>query len=243
MINPLNIFITIAPLLFYGIWLVAEESLLGSDFAAEKLRGRKLEDFLTLFLLSLLLVIGFLVATWDGAKNPILLGISVGLIFTSQFLRKREKKQGDWRKKVDLQLPGSIQSLALMISSGLSPIRAMELISQRTESELSRELRGVVVAIRAGTPANRAIDSFAENVGTPGTRKFSNSIVIALERGSPLVPVLMSLVRDLRVESKNDLLRRAGKAEIALMIPVVFLILPISVVFALFPSITQLQNF
>jgi tight adherence protein C len=39
------------------------------------------------------------------------------------------------------------------------------------------------------------------------------------------------------------MLRRAGKAEIALLLPVVFLLLPISVLFALFPSITQLQAF
>jgi len=38
-------------------------------------------------------------------------------------------------------------------------------------------------------------------------------------------------------------LQRAGKAEISLMIPIVFLILPISILFALFPSFEQLNSF
>jgi tight adherence protein C len=35
----------------------------------------------------------------------------------------------------------------------------------------------------------------------------------------------------------------AGKAEVAMMIPVVFLILPISILFALWPSLTNLNLF
>jgi tight adherence protein C len=66
---------------------------------------------------------------------------------------------------------------------------------------------------------------------------------MALERGSPLIPVLSALVGDARNEEKVRLLRRVGKAEIALMVPVVFLLLPISVLFALFPSFVGLQMF
>jgi len=43
-------------------------------------------------------------------------------------------------------------------------------------------------------------------------------------------------VEEVRNEERSQLLVAAGKAEIALMIPVVFLILPISVLFALWPS-------
>jgi tight adherence protein C len=43
--------------------------------------------------------------------------------------------------------------------------------------------------------------------------------------------------------SKSEIMDRAGKAEIGLMIPVVFLILPISILFALWPSYQQLGGF
>ena len=69
------------------------------------------------------------------------------------------------------------------------------------------------------------------------------AIVLGIERGSSLGPILISQVKDARLASKNLILQRAGKAEIALMIPIVFLILPISILFALFPSFEQLNSF
>lgn len=243
MSSSLPIFVTIAPLLFFGIWLIAEESFIGSNFATERLRGRKFESALALVLFGLFLAVGILILLWDRARQPILLMVAAGLLFSAQFLQKREREIKSWQKQIDLELPGFIQTLALMISSGTSPIRGIELIAQRAESILAKELRSVVRSVTEGVPASQAIDFMVQRINSPGIRKFGNSIVIAIERGSPLVPVLMSLSSDFRADAKNELLRRAGKAEIALMIPVVFLLLPLSVLFALFPSVTQLQGF
>lgn len=243
MSTKLPIFLTIAPLLFYGIWLIAEESFVGSNFASNRLRGKRFESFLSLLLLGLFISVAIFLSIWDFARQPILLVTSVILIFSAQYLRKQSVERRSWQEQIDSELPGFIQTLALMISSGSSPVRAIELISQRADSKLASELREMVRAIIDGTPANRAIDALVQRVDSPGMRKFGNSIVIAIERGSPLAPVLMSLTSDFRADSKNELLRRAGKAEIALMVPVVFLLLPLSVLFALFPSIMQLQGF
>ena len=241
--SPLLLFMTIAPLLFFGIWIIAEESFVGSNFAVERLRGRRFESALTIVLFGIFLFVGIVLALWDRARQPIFLLVAISLLFSAQFLRRRERDFKSWQKDIDLELPGFIQTMALMISSGTSPIRAIELIAQRAESVLAKELRSVVRSVTQGMPANQAIDSMVRRIDSPGIRKFGNSIVIAIERGSPLVPVLMSLASDFRADSKNELLRRAGKAEIALMIPVVFLLLPLSVLFALFPSVTQLQGF
>ena len=70
-----------------------------------------------------------------------------------------------------------------------------------------------------------------------------NVLILGIERGSSLTPILIAQVKDARTARKNQILQKAGKAEIALMIPVVFLILPISILFALWPSYQQLENF
>ena len=62
------------------------------------------------------------------------------------------------------------------------------------------------------------------------------NILIAIERGTPLAEVISRQVDEVRQAQRTSLLEKAGKAEIALMIPVVFLILPVSVLFALWPS-------
>ncbi|NDI25033.1 MAG: hypothetical protein EBY87_05890 [Actinobacteria bacterium] len=66
------------------------------------------------------------------------------------------------------------------------------------------------------------------------------SMAIALERGSPIATTLIEQARDITSGSKNRLQREAGKREVTLMIPVVFLIMPISVLFALWPSMNNL---
>jgi tight adherence protein C len=75
-----------------------------------------------------------------------------------------------------------------------------------------------------------------EVVKSPIVRRFNDSIIIAMERGTPLTDVLHRQVEEVRHAQRAAMLEKAGKAEIALMIPVVFLILPVSVLFALWPS-------
>jgi tight adherence protein C len=133
-----------------------------------------------------------------------------------------------------------IQYLVLIISSGVSPIKAIQLFSERTESLISTRIRLVVEKILNGSAFSSAIDELIRKSDTPGVRRFGNTLIIAIERGSPLVPILTALVRDCRQDSKNEVLRKAGRSEILLMVPVVFLLLPISVLFALYPSLSQL---
>jgi tight adherence protein C len=61
-----------------------------------------------------------------------------------------------------------------------------------------------------------------------------------MERGTSLSDVLTRQVEEVRTAHHATLMTAAGKAEIALMIPVIFLILPISVLFALWPSYLSL---
>ena len=62
-------------------------------------------------------------------------------------------------------------------------------------------------------------------------------------RGAPLIDVLSRHASEARSLQRNLLMDKAGKAEISMMIPVVFLILPISILFALYPSMTHLNLF
>jgi tight adherence protein C len=66
-------------------------------------------------------------------------------------------------------------------------------------------------------------------------------VVGALDRGTPIVEVLRAQAQDSRDDAKRQLLETAGKKEVAMLVPLVFLILPITVAFAIFPGILVLQ--
>ena len=58
---------------------------------------------------------------------------------------------------------------------------------------------------------------------------------------TPLADVMRAQAADAREASRRALMEEGGKREIAQMVPVVFLVLPITVVFALFPGLFVLR--
>ena len=206
-------------------------------------QSRNLEHITLIATVLVLVLIGTLAISLKYAKAPLFVLITILTSVAWLQKKKLKDKENAWQSRLDGELPGLIQMLTLMIASGISPLRAIELIALNADSELSSELLQVLERVRQGDSSSQALEVFARRVNTLDARRFSNAISMALERGSPLIPVLSALVGDARNEEKVRLLRRVGKSEIALMVPVVFLLLPISVLFALFPSFAGLQKF
>mgnify|MGYP003340734856 FL=1 len=82
----------------------------------------------------------------------------------------------------------------------------------------------------------KSLELLSSTTRSDSIRRFSDTLILALERGTSLSDVLARQVQEIRNEHQTRLIEEAGKAEISLMIPVIFLILPISILFALWPS-------
>ena len=67
-------------------------------------------------------------------------------------------------------------------------------------------------------------------------------MILSLVRGTALAKMLEDQSQSVRAEIKNQLLRQAGKNETRMLVPLVFLILPVTVLFAIYPSL-KLLNF
>ena len=67
-------------------------------------------------------------------------------------------------------------------------------------------------------------------------------VVAAQERGIPLADALRSLAFDLREQDKRDLIEIAGKKQIAMLVPVIALILPVAIVFAFYPGVVAIRT-
>ena len=75
----------------------------------------------------------------------------------------------------------------------------------------------------------------------PPLSRSIDQLVAAIDRGAPLAHVLHAQALDAREDAKRGLIERAGRKEIYMLIPLVFLILPLSVLFAVFPGIFMLR--
>src|SRR5450756_851881 len=106
--------------------------------------------------------------------------------------------------------------------------------------ELPDELAAVLAQTRAGTPLMAALASLRDRAGVEALARFVDGMVVAIERGTPLAEVLRAQAVDVREAGKRALLEAGGRREIAMMFPVVFLVLPVTVVFALYPGLFSL---
>jgi tight adherence protein C len=72
--------------------------------------------------------------------------------------------------------------------------------------------------------------------------KVANSLLVAIERGTPLANVISSLSQELRSEHRRRLLEIAARKEVVMMIPVIFGILPSVTAIALYPAFSTLSS-
>lgn len=171
---------------------------------------------------------------------------SVVAIPTATFIfleRKLNQRVDEHRVSINSDFPGIVEMMTLALSAGESPLTVLNRISHRGSGPLTREFESVIEQVSKGVPFAQALDHMSRRVDSISVRRFVDALVIAITRGAPLIDVLHSHAKEARDFQRSQILNAAGKAEIAMMIPVVFLILPISILFALWPSLANLNLF
>jgi Flp pilus assembly protein TadB len=165
-------------------------------------------------------------------------------------------KQLSWLKQLIRKLTGSevkeselneelvnmLQMLSIMISAGESPMMALRYISQRSVGYIPELIDQSFSKYESGRNLAQTLEQIAIATGSSQVRRLTNSIQIAIQRGTPILDVLNNQVQSLNKQINLALLKKSGKSEIALLIPVVFLILPVSISFAIWPSIFGLNQ-
>lgn len=162
------------------------------------------------------------------------------LYLTESALARELKKHRD---SIEADFPAVVEALTLALSAGVSPLTSMQRVASRGQGALVHEFSKVISEVTYGTPFATALDAMGRRVRSVAVRRFVDSIVIAVTRGAPLIDVLHSHAQEARDLQRNRVLSAASKAELSMMIPVVFLILPISILFALWPSLSNLNLF
>ncbi|SEA18093.1 tight adherence protein C [Bowdeniella nasicola] len=146
-----------------------------------------------------------------------------------------------YRAKLLAQLPDVAELIGLSLSAGEGPIAALTRVSDLGNSELAVRLRQMLGTVHSGQNLSVGLAELGRDSGIAQLERFSDSFVTALDRGTPLAGVLSALAADLRAEQREALMESGGKREIGMLVPVVFLIMPISILFALFPVAASLR--
>src|SRR3954468_17228664 len=131
--------------------------------------------------------------------------------------------------------------LALAVAAGEGPVAALDRVVRRSGGELSRDLGVVLASVRTGEPVAQAFDGLARSSGLPLVARFAQGVAVAVERGTPLAEVLHAEAADVREAGRRELIEGAARKEIFMMVPVVFLVLPVTVLTAFWPGVIGLH--
>jgi tight adherence protein C len=175
----------------------------------------------------------------NGSFRPVpLLVLCIICAVTGVLARDRwlSREVARREERMMAEFPTIAELLALAVAAGEGAIGALERVTRISRGELSRELARALADARSGASLVQALQGMATRTSLPPLARFVDGVAIAVERGTPLAEVLRAQAVDVREAGKRALLEAGGRKEIAMMVPVVFLVLPVTVLFALFPG-------
>ena len=186
---------------------------------------------------------GVLRALADPASGLFSLALCViafvaGVLARDTHLSSQVKRR---ERQVLAEFPTVAELLALAVAAGESPVAALDRVVRRSGGALSSDLAKVLAAVRTGEPVGAAFDRMAASTGLPLVARFAQGIAVAIERGTPLAEVLHAQAGDVREAGRLELIEIAARKEVLMMVPVVFLVLPVTVLFAFWPGVIGLH--
>ncbi len=213
----------------------------GSPLSVEAFRSRQLLWGLSGMVLGLAAV--FAIARGQQvAPIPVavivVLGGAAGVVLRDHLLQRSVRAR---LRRISSELPTVLEFLTLSLSAGEGILDALRRVSQISHGALAGELAAVVSDVNTGIPLAESLRTLDNGIRLPALSRCIEQITGALERGTPLAEVLRAQAQDGRDDAKRELLELAGKKEVAMLIPLVFLILPTTIAFAIFPGIIVLQ--
>ena len=185
-----------------------------------------------------------LVGAAAGRFSPVLAAAAIigsaaaGFVLRDYWLSVQVRRR---ETRMMAEFPSLAELMALAVGAGESATGALDRVCRSANGELSKEFSKILAETRAGKPLVLALQEFSARTDLAPLVRFVDGIIVAVERGTPLADVLRAQAQDVRDSAKRDLMEAAGKKEIAMMVPLVFGVLPLTVVFAVFPGLAAIN--
>jgi tight adherence protein C len=170
--------------------------------------------------------------------SMVLVGVFGGIAVRDYLLSRAAARR---EARMLTEFPTVAELLALAVSAGEGAVGALERVCRLSQGELADELRRCLADARAGANLPTALQGLADRTGLMSLSRFVDGIVVAVERGTPLAEVLRAQAQDVREDGRRTLMEQGGRKEIYMMVPIVFLTLPVTVLFALYPGLSFLH--
>jgi tight adherence protein C len=214
----------------------------GRDVPLEQWRAQVMESGLIGAIISLALSI-IIVSVTQGSPVAItgfvLCGAFGGIWFRRWSLARTA------RARVNLmleELPALCELLAICLTAGEGFREALARVTAIGDGPLVSHFRQALSRVELGVPLVQALGDVSARLEVAPLSRTLDHIISSIERGTPLAAVLRTQATEARQEAGRRLQERASAREVVMLMPLVFLILPITIAFAVFPGLLVIQS-
>jgi tight adherence protein C len=144
-------------------------------------------------------------------------------------------------RAIDAELPIVVGFVAIAIEAGDTVTRALDRVAQTGTGRLCTELSHAMAEIELGRSLDVALGAASDRMAHPAATRVLGALVSALLSGAPVARALRDEVDALEAARARHLIERASKQEVGMLVPLVFMILPVTILFAVFPGVLALQ--
>ncbi len=152
----------------------------------------------------------------------------------------------NWRqeqiKAIEAQLPDFLFLFSIAIRNGLSPMSAWLYLAERTSGELASNLQNISTNLDLGADFSEELDNFAKHFPSQAIESMVQTLISNLETGASVSGSLFDQSASIRELNDRRLMKQAARNETKMLVPTIFLILPVTILFAIFPSLAMLTN-
>jgi tight adherence protein C len=139
-----------------------------------------------------------------------------------------------------LEFPQHLEVMASRLQNGENIYSVFSKQGAGT-GKLATAFKRLAIRVQLGENIEVALAALESEVQSPLIAEFVNKVTLSLRRGTPLAAQLRLLAASARGKLRVAQLKAAGRNELMMLVPLVFLILPVTVAFAVLPSLQLLQ--
>lgn len=159
--------------------------------------------------------------------------------FEYQHSAKIAKSKGK-NSLVDSELADFALLLSLCVKNGLGIEQSFSWIVKRMTGDVAQILNEIVMRVELGESFLDALSEVSNSSASAAMSEFSSKVSLSITRGTPVSEALIAQSATINHQLAQKELQKATSNETKMLLPMVFLILPMSVLMASFPSLSSL---
>lgn len=167
------------------------------------------------------------------------LGGLAGWLVVGMYRSSEQERRG---RRLRFELPVVADTLALHIVAGESVGTSIAHYVDSSEGVAADELSDVLTAHESGVGLTEALQSAGRITADDEARRFYTLLAHAHDTGGRLAESLIELSADYRAGLSRDLTAEGGKRALATYGPVLALMVPVTLLFLLYPTLAGLRS-